>query len=108
VRLLTEGYMRLVHRALSEEKPPYDFPVPYHSFKRKDMAAMRPGKIETVVFDLFPTSVLIGKGNRLRLAIAGADDQNFSRYPPEGDPTITIQRNKVHPSCIRLPVIPRK
>jgi putative CocE/NonD family hydrolase len=105
--LITDGYMRLVHRLLSKEKPLYEFPVPYHSFKRKDVAPMLVGEIETVVFDLFPTSVLVPKGQRLRLAIAGADDQNFSRYPSEGNPVITVHRSKMHPSFIQLPVIPR-
>ena len=63
-----------------------------------------------VKFGTRATSALIRKGNRLRIAIAGADKDTFKQYPAEGKgkPTITISRNESHASYIDLPVIPRK
>jgi predicted acyl esterase len=54
---------------------------------------------------MWPTSVLIPAGHRLRLAIAGHDKDTFARYPAEGDPVMTIYRNTAHPSRLVIPVI---
>jgi hypothetical protein len=66
-----------------------------------------PGQIAELKFALQPTSVLIKKGHRLRLAIAGADKDTFARIPETGVPTIKIARNKQNASWIELPVIAR-
>ncbi len=56
-------------------------------------------------FDLWATSVLIKRGHRLRIAIAGADKDTFLPYPTEGGvPTITVAWSRVHASRIRLPM----
>ena len=39
------------------------------------------------------------------IAIGGADKDTFARYPEEGTPTITIERNKKNSSLIELPII---
>jgi len=54
---------------------------------------------------LLPTSVLIRKGHKLRIALAGADKDTCRRYPDEGTPTITIKRENTHPSFIDIPII---
>lgn len=102
---VTEGELRLIHRKLSEEKPIYTSIGPYHSFSRKDYLPMVPGKIEEVKFSLIPTSVVVKKGHRIRVAIAGADKDTFSRCPVEGNPIITISRNYNNASYIELPII---
>jgi len=53
------------------------------------------------------TSVLIHKGHRLKIAIAGADKDTFSRYPAEGKPIIKIFRSREYASYIDLPIIQR-
>lgn len=58
-----------------------------------------------ISFGFLPTSVLIRKGHRIRVAIAGADKDTFNRYPEEGIPTYNIKRNKYHASYIDIPVI---
>jgi putative CocE/NonD family hydrolase len=102
---ITEGELRALHRKISDEPPPYKMLTPYHSFKRKDGAPLIPAEIATLTFGLHPTSVLIQKGHRLRIAIAGEDKDTFVRIPAEGTPTITVSRNKKFASCIDLPII---
>jgi hypothetical protein len=45
------------------------------------------------------------KGERIRIAIAGADDGNLDRLPSTGDPVLTVERNSAAPSWIELPIV---
>jgi putative CocE/NonD family hydrolase len=106
VALLSEGEMRALHRKISTDKPPYRMVGPYHSFARKDGEPLTPGETTEIRFGLLPISALIRKGHRLRIAIAGADADTFSRIPEFGVPTITVFRSNLTPSYIELPVAP--
>jgi putative CocE/NonD family hydrolase len=106
VTYLTEGQLRALHRKVSKETPPpHATPVPYHSFKRKDASPLVPGEVAGLKFGMLPTSVLIKKGHRVRVAIAGHDKSVFARIPAEGTPTISVARNREHASFIDLPVV---
>ena len=107
VTYLTEGQLRALHRKISNNAPPYNSPVPYHSFRRADAQPLVPGEVAEVKFGLLPTSVLIRKGHRLRVAIAGHDKSVFARVPAEGVPVITVARNGRYASAIELPVVRR-
>lgn len=104
VTYLTEGQLRALHRRLSNSSPPYVTPVPYHSFRREDAWPLVPGEVATLTFGLLPISVLIRRGHRLRVALAGADADSFARIPAEGSPSWRVMRGPEHPSCIDLPV----
>jgi len=54
-------------------------------------------------FDLLPVSYLFQQGHAIRIAIAGADADNFEIYPPK-PPGIEVLRTRKHPSHILLPV----
>jgi len=108
VYLLTEGHFRLIHRKVSDKEPPYKIVVPYHTYKKEDTLPLKPGEIAEISFGLLPTSVLVHKEHRLRVAIAGADRDTFVRIPSEGNPTITIERNRNNASFINLPIITHK
>jgi predicted acyl esterase len=105
VRMLTEGQLRGLHRKVSDEAPPYKMFGPYHSLKEKDAQPLIPGEIAEITFDLFPISVLLKKGQHIRLAIAGADKDVFA--PIEGceNPEVTIERNAKYSSYIDLPLV---
>jgi putative CocE/NonD family hydrolase len=107
VTYVTEGQLRAIHRQVSTEPAPYELQVPYRTFKRSDIAPLVPGEIAELTFGLHPTSVLIKKGHRIRIAIAGHDMGTFVRIPAEGTPVLTVARNSVHASCVDLPVVPR-
>ena len=102
---ITEGQLHALHRKVSEDTPPYILLVPYHSYKKKDGMPLVPGETAELTFGLLPTSVVIKKGHRLRIAIAGHDASIFTRIPATGIPIITVLRNKFHSSFIELPVI---
>jgi putative CocE/NonD family hydrolase len=102
---ITEGELRFIHRKISSAEPPYKIFVPYHTFKREDSELIVPGETTEINFGFLPTSVLIKKGHRIRIALAGADKDTFSRYPAIGDPILTIFRNKIHASYVDLPII---
>lgn len=105
VAYITEGQLRAIHRKVSEESPPYKLTVPYHTFKQEDAMPLVPGQVTGLTFGLLPTSALIRKGHRIRLGIAGHDEGTFIRIPDEGFPVISVERNKLYPSHIELPVI---
>ena len=105
VRLLTEGQLRALHRKISDETPPYKMFGPYHSLKEKDAEPLIPGDVAEIAFDLFPLSVLLKKGQRVRLAIAGADKDTFAPIEGIETPEITVERNRVYASYIDLPIV---
>jgi predicted acyl esterase len=53
---------------------------------------------------MYPTSVLLRKGHRIRVALAGADASLFERYPAEGTPKLTVYREAQRVSYLDLPV----
>ncbi len=108
VTYITDGEFRPLHRKILTDEPPYKMLTPYHSYNKEDSAPLIPGEITEVKFGFHVTSVLIKKGHRIKIAIAGADKDTFIRYPNEGRPTITISRNKEFPSYIELPIIKKE
>jgi uncharacterized protein len=107
VRYITEGQLRGIHRKLSDQPAPYGTGMPYRTFKRADASPLPRGETVELTFGLQPTSVLIRRGHRLRVALAGADKDTFSRIPDEKIPAWRVARNLTAASRIVLPVIKR-
>jgi putative CocE/NonD family hydrolase len=105
---LTEGHLRALHRKISTDAPPYTQFTPYHSFKSKDGLPLVPGEITELRFGLLPISVLIKKGHRIRIAIAGADKDSLLPIAEEQNPVIHVARNHMYRSYIDLPIISRE
>jgi len=103
VYYITEGQFRLINRKKGDGTSPYPSVVIPHNFTRGDHELLTPGKKYKVEFSLHPISILVPKGNRLRVAIAGADEDNFKRYPEKGETKIHLFRDNVSPSAIHLP-----
>lgn len=103
---ITEGELRAIHRKVSTDTPPYNLSVPHHTFTKRDAEPLVAGEVAELSFGLLPTSVLIRKNHRIRVAIAGHDKDTFTRIPPEGTSTITVARNKQYASFIDLPIVP--
>jgi uncharacterized protein len=108
VTYITDGHMRFIHRKISHEPPLYKTMVPYHSYKRKDALPVIPHKIMEIKMGLFGTSVVIKKGHRIRIALAGHDRETFTKYPSSGKPVITVYRNSTNSSYIDIPIIKKK
>ncbi len=105
VTMITEGGLRLIHRRVSKERPPYEIFGPYHSFERRDALPLVPGEIAEIGFTLLPTSVRIPKGHAIRLALAGHDKDSFFRYPATGTPVLGVSRGGAHASRLTLPIV---
>jgi len=77
---------------------------------------MKPGKAYAFTIELYPTSMLIKAGHRLRLDISSSNFPRFDVNPNTGEPlndnrstriaTNTIWLDRAHPSHIVLPVVP--
>jgi putative CocE/NonD family hydrolase len=104
VTYITEGELRLIHRAVFDNPPPWHVFGPYHSYLEKDAAPMVPGEIVEIAIALEPTAVLIKAGHSIRVALAGHDASNFTRLPKTGDPVLSIFHDQANMSRIILPV----
>jgi hypothetical protein len=98
---LSEGELRLTLRGPIHDRNDPSGVAP--SFRRADMAPLKPGEALEVAVPLHAVSVVVPQQYRLRLAIAGADADTFERYPPDGDLAFTIVRSAARPSFIELP-----
>jgi putative CocE/NonD family hydrolase len=107
VTYVTEGQLRAIHRKVSPGGSPYTLQVPHHSFTKADAMPMVPGELTEITFGLQPTSVLIKRGHRIRIGIAGHDKGTFARIPAEETPVWTLYRNRSHASYVELPAVPR-
>jgi putative CocE/NonD family hydrolase len=105
VTYLDEGLLRVIHR---KEVDPASLPYaplgPAHSFLRRDAEPLQPGQAATIRFALFPTSIVLRRGHRLRLALAGADAGLFARYPAAGPVVWTVYRERGRASFLEVPV----
>lgn len=101
---VTEGELRAIHRKVSNEQPPVAVFGPYHTFKRADAQPLVPSEAAEIAFDLLPTSTVFRAGHRIRVALAGHDNDTFVRYPAEGTPVVHFQRNTQYASWIDLPL----
>ena len=91
--------------------------LPWHGFK-EDQYTEKPlegDQIRKLTFDLLPTSYTFRKENKIRIAIAGADFDNFELNPatcPDQNPEscsrtiVSVHRSPGMASCVVLPLIP--
>ncbi|MCP5181857.1 MAG: CocE/NonD family hydrolase [Pseudomonadales bacterium] len=103
---LTEGVLRLIHRAITEE-PVYPHFGPAHSFLKRDAKPLPQGRIVRISTTLLATSARVPKDYRLRLRLTGADSASFARYPADGEaPTWHVYRGPTRPSSLTVPMAP--
>jgi uncharacterized protein len=104
VTYLTEGVIRLSLRAQAANMP-YWQASPYHKLHRSDYTPMNKGQMVDLSFAMYPTSALIRRGHRIRVAIAGADQDFYERIPASGDQTFEIFTGGTETSLLELPVV---
>jgi predicted acyl esterase len=87
---ITEGSLRLLHRA--EAKPPasYNANWVYRNFHREQAKHMQPGVFADVRFSLLPISWTLQPGSRLRVSIAGTDAEHFAQVPHGRPPLLNF------------------
>ena len=102
-RYVTEGVLRAIHRKETPPERKQNWSWPFHSFARADAQPMPKGKAERVRFGLIPTSWTFRRGNRIRVAIAGADADHYAQVPHGRPPRLTVKRGGTMASAISLP-----
>jgi len=105
VRMVTEGYLRAIHRKVSDDASPYWSPGPFRTYTRVDAEEMPLGKPVCLEWDLLPVSWLFDAAHRIRVTVAGTD-HNFRRIPAEGPVSLRILTGGDCASRIQLPTMP--
>jgi len=106
ILVVTDAYLRGRARTVSPEPAPYWLPGPYRPFRSIDDVALTPGEVIELEFDLYPVSWMFKAGHAIRLAIAGADQDNLQPIAAEETPTINVYHGGDRASRIVLPVVP--
>ena len=103
------GRERGIARRRKQGANPATIPAtgPSHSYTRENAALLIPGAPVEIAFDLLPTSYLFRAGHRIRVAIAAADSDHFSRIPNGRPPRLSFFRTGERSSRVALPIVPR-
>ncbi len=91
--------------------------LPWHGYKEAQWVdgALDSDTPLNLRFEMVPVSWVFKEGHKIRIAIAGADHQNFELNPglaPSGNPedapatTMTLHRTAAYPSHVELPILP--
>jgi len=99
--MLTEGVLRALHRAAAAQRTGGG----NRSFLRTAAAPLVPGRAEDMVVPLLPLAAKIPAGWRIRLALGGADSDEFARVPPTGNVTWAVHTGGQEGSRLVLPVV---
>jgi predicted acyl esterase len=105
---ITEGALRMLHRASAPCPDAYRTTWPFRTFSRADARLMQPGVPETLQFALLPISWRLARGSRLRLSIAGTDADHFAQVPHGRPPKLTITLGGANASHVMLPMRPAR
>jgi putative CocE/NonD family hydrolase len=106
VTYVTDGRIRASWRA-EHQLPWPGADRTWHRGHAADTQPLVPGEPVRVRFDFFPTSYVVAKGHRLRLAIASSIGATYDAPPlAEGQPiTVTVHSGPEHPSALTLPLV---
>ncbi|WP_315742997.1 MULTISPECIES: CocE/NonD family hydrolase [unclassified Bradyrhizobium] len=104
-RYVTEGLLRALHRKESEAPDNYRTAWPFRSFARGDAMPLIPGQLERIRVPLLPVAWQFARGSRIRISIAGHDDDHCGQVPHGRPPLITLMRGGDNASAIELPLV---
>jgi putative CocE/NonD family hydrolase len=83
---------------------------PWHSYTQDSVQSVAPGDLAEIQVEIFPTSAVIAKGHKLRIAVGASDFPHG--LPPLPDlvqslaGVLSIHSDAAHPSKVVLPVVP--
>lgn len=103
-RYVTEGLLRALHRKERPAPQNYRTTWPFRSFTRADAAPLVRGEVERIRIPLLPVAWRFAAGSRIRLSIAGADDDHCGQVPHGRPPLLTMQWGEGRASALELPV----
>ena len=100
--------IRASRRIFHEQSPWSELGVPYLRAYEEDYSILSEGEPVELVFDIYATSYIFRKGNRIRVTITCSHLPTY-QLPPSltfnPSPIISIYRDAEHPSHITLPVV---
>ncbi|MEQ8692922.1 MAG: CocE/NonD family hydrolase, partial [Pseudomonadales bacterium] len=102
VTYITEGQLRLLHRATTDRL--YDGYSPVRSFSEGTARELIPGERYEVSFGLYPISYRFAAGHRLQVTLTRADADNFLPIGPSGEGSLLIFIGGASGSRIQLPI----
>lgn len=105
VTYLTEGQLRLLHRATAGE-PCDTAPGTERSFAAVDGQLVVPGETMRIELSLLPVAARIAAGHHLRLSLAGADAGWFDPLTGDATATWTVYYGSPHGSSLMVPLRP--
>lgn len=110
---ITNGQLLASMRAVDASRSRYlngEMIQPYHPLTQEAELPLVPGEVVKVPVEIFPTSAIIRKGNRLRVSIAPSNQaQGMLNYPRQAlmeGGVITIHNSAQYPSSVVLPIVP--
>jgi putative CocE/NonD family hydrolase len=83
---------------------------PWHTYTQDSVQSVAPGDMAEIQVEIFPTSAVIAKGHKLRVAVGASDFPHG--LPPLPDLVqslaglLSIHSDAAHPSRVVLPVVP--
>lgn len=113
VNPLSNGLLVASARSVDESRSIFikdEMLMPYHFFTKEEEQLLEPGKPVLMQIEVFPTSALIRKGNRLRVSIAPSNQaqgvmNHVQREQMKGGVT-TVLNSQQYPSSVVLPIVP--
>ncbi|HET8708216.1 MAG TPA: CocE/NonD family hydrolase C-terminal non-catalytic domain-containing protein, partial [Pseudomonadales bacterium] len=113
VKPLSNGLLIASGRAVDESKSRFiknEMVQPYHPFTQEAELPVVPGEVMQLRVEIFPTSALIQKGNKLRISIAPSNQSqgamNDVRRARAMGGVTTVHIAKEYPSSVVLPIVP--
>ena len=109
----TNGQLLASVRAVDTEKSRYldgEMIQPYHYFTEEKAELLVPGEVVKMQIEIFPTSTLIRKGNKLRVVLSPSNQVqgmlNFPRQDLADSGVTTIHISDEYPSSVVMPIVP--
>ena len=103
---VSNGMIRAANRAEHDKSPWTEMGIPYHRCFDVDTKDLIPGEVVELAFDMYPTSYIFRKGNRIRITVTGSFRQTYPGMKEDPAPTVSIYRDAKYKSHITLPIIP--
>lgn len=112
---LCKGYLRLSNRKVHEDHSWHKSYLPYRSYFKEDVQTVEPKKVYDVIVEVWPTNVVLEKGDKLVFEVSGGDTQGVGvfqhNHPDDRNYAKLGKTNKLHfgpqyKNYVTLPVIP--
>ncbi|KAK4230154.1 cocaine esterase [Podospora fimiseda] len=114
---LTKGWLRMTLRKVNKEHPKHREWLPYREYTANDVLPVIQGEVYAVDLEIWPTCVVLGKGDRLVLEVASGDTQGSGLFlhndPVDRASELLQGMNHIHfgkqyENYLVVPVIPPK